>query len=61
MQTADHGHFDRMRLIYRVQVAYEDLRDTMQDGGGRAAVAAARRKFSLLNRALAMMAVGAAG
>jgi hypothetical protein len=51
---------DRIQLIGRVQVAYEHLKDTMQryredSPRARAAVAAARRRFSALNRALAMM------
>lgn len=51
---------DRIQLIGRVQVAYEHLKDTMQryredSPRARAAVAAARRRFSELNRALAMM------
>jgi hypothetical protein len=61
MQNMDVGHFDRMRLVCRVQVAYEDFRTTMQDHShsrrARLAAAAAKRKFSLLNRALAMMAL----
>lgn len=54
----------RIQLIGRVQVAYETLRDTMQryhddSPRARAAVASARRRLSLLNRALAMMALEA--
>jgi heme oxygenase len=55
----------RIQLIARVQVAYEDLREAMQryqenSPRARAALAAARRRLSLLNRALAMMALEAA-
>ena len=56
---------NRIQLVARVQMAYEDLRDAMQryhDNSPRArvAVAAAKRRLSLLNRALAMMALEAA-
>jgi len=65
MKNMDHGHDDRMQLICRVQVAYDELRATRQQGAGsrRAALAlaAAKRKFSLLNRALAVMALQATG
>jgi len=52
----------RIELIGRVQVAYEHLRDTMQryhedSPRARAAIASARRRLSLLNRALAMLAL----
>lgn len=55
----------RLQLIARVQMAYEDLREAMlryQDKSprARAAVAAAKRRLSLLNRALAVMALEAA-
>jgi hypothetical protein len=54
--------FNRIQLIARVRMAYEDLRDAMQDyrrnsPRARAAVEAARQRLSLLNRALAMMAL----
>jgi hypothetical protein len=56
MKNMDHGHDDRMQLICRVQLAYDELLTTMQEGSGsrRAmlALAAAKRKFSVLNRAL---------
>jgi hypothetical protein len=50
----------RIQLIGRVQLAYEQLKDTMSrysddSPRARAAIAAARRRFSTLNRALAMM------
>jgi hypothetical protein len=65
MKTRAHGRDDRMQLICRVQVAYEDLLATMREGAasrrGMLALAAAKRKFSLLNRALAMMALETAG
>ncbi len=53
---------DRLALIGRVQIAYEQLRETMQryhddSPRARAAVAAARRRLQALNRALAMMAL----
>ena len=56
----------RIALIGRVQLAYEHLRDTMQryhDGSprARAAIAAAKARLSLLNRALAMLALEVAG
>ena len=52
----------RIELIGRVQMAYEHLKDTMQryqedSPRARAAIAAARRRLSLLNRALAMLAL----
>ena len=64
MQNVDQGQLDRMRLVCRVQVAYEDLRTTMQDcprsRKARAAAAAAKERFSVLNRAMAMMALESA-
>lgn len=52
----------RIQLIGRVQFAYEQLKETMQryhddSPRARAAVAAARRRLSLLNRALAILAL----
>ncbi|HKB76391.1 MAG TPA: hypothetical protein VKC58_07335 [Myxococcales bacterium] len=52
----------RIELIARVQMAYEHLKDTMQryhddSPRARAAIAAAKRRLSLLNRALAMLAL----
>jgi hypothetical protein len=57
---------NRIQLVGRVQVAYEHLKDTMQryhddSPRARAAVAAARRRFSALNRALAMMTLESMG
>ncbi|MFN2546491.1 MAG: hypothetical protein ABR567_03570 [Myxococcales bacterium] len=57
---------NRIQLIGRVQLAYEQLKDTMQryhddSPRARAAVAAAKRRLSLLNRALAMLALESAG
>ncbi|HEY6908499.1 MAG TPA: hypothetical protein VI356_03960 [Myxococcales bacterium] len=62
MPRQPSGRQDRIQLIARVQLAYEQLKDTMQryrddSPRARAAVAAARRRLSLLNRALAMMAL----
>ena len=53
---------NRIQLIGRVQLAYEHLKDTMQryhddSPRARAAVASAKRRLSLLNRALAMLAL----
>jgi hypothetical protein len=50
----------RIQLVSRVQAAYEQMKDTMQryhddSPRARAAIAAARRRFSTLNRALAML------
>ena len=53
----------RLELIGRVQLAYEQFRDTVQryreDSHPRAriAIAAAKRRLSLLNRALAILAL----
>ena len=52
----------RIQLIGRVQFAYEQLKETMQryhddSPRARAAIAAAKRRLSLLNRALAMLAL----
>lgn len=57
---------DRIQLVARVQFAYEQMKDTMQryhddSPRARAAVAAARRRFSELNRALAMMTLESMG
>jgi len=53
---------NRIQLIGRVQFAYEQLKETMQryhddSPRARAAIAAAKRSLSLLNRALAMLAL----
>lgn len=52
----------RIQLIGRVQLAYENLKETMQryhddSPRARAAVAAAKRRLAVLNRALAMLAL----
>jgi len=52
----------RIQLIGRVQLAYEQLKETMQryhddSPRARAAVAAAKRRLSVLNRALAIIAL----
>jgi hypothetical protein len=52
----------RIQLIARVQLAYEQLKETMQryhddSPRARAAVAAAKQRLALLNRALAMLAL----
>ncbi len=61
-QPNGQERLNRIQLIGRVQLAYENLKDTMQryhDDSPRAhaAVAAAKRRLSLLNRALAMLAL----
>ena len=53
---------NRIQLIGRVQFAYEQLKETMQryhddSPRARAAIAAAKRRLALLNRALAMLAL----
>ncbi len=63
MQTQER--LKRIQLIGRVQLAYEQLKDTMQryhddSPRARAAIAVAKRRLSLLNRALAMLALEAA-
>ena len=62
MQRQPRGRQDRIQLIARVQLAYEQLKDTMQryrddSPRARAAIASAKRRLALLNRALAMMAL----
>jgi hypothetical protein len=52
----------RIELIGRVQLAYEHLKETMQryhedSPRARAVIAAAKRRLTLLNRALAMVAL----
>jgi hypothetical protein len=69
MQQQPRGGQERLKriqLIARVQLAYEQLKETMQryhddSPRARAAVAAARNHFALLNRALAMLALQSAG
>ena len=53
---------NRIALVARVQLAYEQMSDAMtklREGAphARTALAAAKRRFNLLNRALAMMAL----
>jgi len=53
---------ERIQLIGRVQLAYEQFKDTVQryhddSPRARAAIAAAKKRLSLLNRALAMLAL----
>ena len=55
----------RIQLIGRVQIAYEQLKETMQryhddSPRARAAIAAAKRRLAVLNRALAIIALEAA-
>ena len=55
---------NRLQLIGRVQLAYENMKDTMQryrddSPRARAAITSAKRRLGLLNRALAMMALEA--
>jgi len=55
----------RLQLIGRVQLAYEQLKETMQryhddSPRARAAIAAAKRRLTVLNRALAIIALEAA-
>jgi hypothetical protein len=60
-----HGGQERLKriqLIGRVQLAYEQLKETMQryhddSPRARAAIASAKRRLQLLNRALAMLAL----
>jgi len=52
----------RLELIARVQLAYEHLRDTMQryredSPRARMAITAAKQRLSMLNRALALLAL----
>ena len=57
---------ERLQLIARVQIAYEALKETMQQyhddsPRARAAVASARRRLQILNRALALVALEVSG
>ena len=66
MKTPRQERLNRIQLIGRVQLAYENLKDTMQryhddSPRARAAVAAAKKRLALLNRALAMLALQSAG
>jgi hypothetical protein len=63
--TVGQSRAKRIELIGRVQFAYEQLKETMQryrddSPRARAAIAAAKRRLALLNRALAMLALEAA-
>ena len=60
--SGGQARLNRIQLIGRVQLAYENLKETMQryhddSPRARAAVAAAKKRLSLLNRALAMLAL----
>ncbi len=60
------ARLERIQLIGRVQLAYENLKETMQryhddSPRARAAIAAAKRRLAVLNRALAMLALETAG
>ena len=62
MPRQPHDRLQRIQLIGRVQLAYEQLKETMQryhddSPRARAAVAAAKRRLSILNRALAIIAL----
>jgi len=55
----------RIQLIGRVQLAYEQLKETMQryhddSPRARAAIAGAKRRLAILNRALAIIALESA-
>ena len=65
MKTQSSERLNRIQLIGRVQFAYEQLKDTMQryhddSPRARAAIASAKRRLQVLNRALAMVALEAA-
>ena len=57
-----NDRLQRIQLIGRVQLAYEQLKETMQryhddSPRARAAIAAAKRRLGVLNRALAIIAL----
>lgn len=61
-KVQSNERMNRLQLIGRVQLAYEQLKETMQryrddSPRARAAIASAKRRLSLLNRALAMLAL----
>ena len=61
-KVGGQAKLQRIQLIARVQLAYDALKDAMQrahDNSPRAriAVAAARSRLSILNRALATLAL----
>lgn len=61
-KTFGQDRLNRIQLIGRVQFAYEQVKDAMQRYGRNSpAVKAAKRRFALLNRALAMLALQQAG
>ena len=60
--SGGQARLNRIQLIGRVQLAYENLKETMQryhddSPRARAAIAAARRRLAILNRALAIIAL----
>ena len=62
LQGAGENKGERLQLIARVQLAYGALKDTMvsyhdDSPRARAAVASARRRLQILNRALALVAL----
>ena len=62
LQGAGGNKGERLQLIARVQLAYDTLKDTMvsyhdDSPRARAAVASARRRLQILNRALALVAL----
>ncbi len=53
---------ERIQLIGRVQLAYEQVKDAMQRYGRNSpAVREAKRRFAVLNRALALLALQQSG
>ena len=61
-KVQSNERMNRLQLIGRVQLAYEQLKETMQryrddSPRARAAIASAKRRLSLRNRALAMLAL----
>ena len=63
-QTDGQQHLLRLQLVARVQLAWENLRDATRRAHvgsrqARTAVVPARRRLALLNRAMALMALGA--
>jgi hypothetical protein len=64
-RQVDRGeqHLSRIQFVGRVQAAYEDLCESVRrherSANARAAVAAAKERFNVLNRALALLALEA--
>jgi hypothetical protein len=61
-QQRSQARLNRIQLIGRVQLAYENLKETMQryhddSPRARAAIAEAKKRLAVLNRALAMLAL----